>query len=557
MSQAKTFLELWFAYSPSFRLSLFTRNSSGILLNWWLVVYYHLMHYTAFALLTLLFASIAFGQDNQVQFSQEEQQWIAEHPVIEFGYEPNWPPYEIYEDGEYKGIVGDYVLLLEEATGIDFVPIPNITWEESFKQLGTGEINMVPCAGITKERKQNFLITDPHILDPLVVVTRQNFRPIKGVADLAGSKVALPQSYYTFDLIENDYPDLNITAYSSPKECLRAVSTGETDAFIGSLGVTSYYINHNGFTNLKVSASTPYVDSRFGLAVTKDWGTFKDIAQKVFDNITPQEKNEIRNKWISVRYEHTTNNDELIEIVVYISLGAFGLLLLFYMWNRTLKREIDKRKTTENQLEISLDQIKKQNEEKGVLLKEIHHRVKNNLQIVTSILRLQANKSEDEKIVKSLAEASERVHSISLIHGMIFENESLAKINLKNYLNKLIQEISSSFGENVQSTIRVQSENQELDMKSLVPLALIFNELITNSLKYAFQDQEDGSIDIEVNQDSDQLKVNYRDNGTWVPPSSHSGFGLSLIDIFTEQLEGSYTTNTENGTVYFFKFTLV
>jgi len=88
----------------------------------------------------------------QVDFSEKEQTWLKEHPVINFGYEADWPPYEIYTNSEYIGIVGDYVKLIEEYTGVDMNPIPGITWGQTISKLKSGEIHVVPIAGITEDR---------------------------------------------------------------------------------------------------------------------------------------------------------------------------------------------------------------------------------------------------------------------------------------------------------------------------------------------------------------------------------------------------------------------
>lgn len=506
-----------------------------------------------FALVLFPFTSLAIGQD--IIFTNEEKEWINAHPIVHHGYEPNWPPYEIYEDGKYTGIVGDYVSIIEERTGIDFVPIPNITWEESLNKLKTGEINVVACAGITPEREKYLYFTKPYITDPLVIITRKDYPFIGGITDLEGINISLPKNYYTKELLQADYPEYRILEYNSIKESLEALSRGETDAFIGSLGVVSYYINHNGFTNLKIAAPTPYKDTKIGFAVTKDWKTLRDIAQKVFDSISQKEKNKIRENWISVRYEHSYDNAILLKLSLFILLPALFILFLIIVWNRTLKKEIRKRKSTESTLEETLFKVNRQNEEKEVLLNETHHRIKNNLQIVSSILNLQSKTTNNKEVLNSILEAGERVHSIARIHEMIYNTANLGDVNIEKYLKSLIKDLFNLYvNEKDKISYSIKSEFETFNTKTSVPLALIFNELVTNSLKYAFTEKENGEISIQIKNVDDKIEIIYKDNGTWKPPDkTAAGFGETLVEIFTEQLEGSYHKDTSQGTQYTFK----
>lgn len=196
------------------------------------------------------------------------------------------------------------------------------------------------------------------------------------------------------------------------------------------------------------------------------------------------------------------------------------------------------------------------NEEKTVMLKEIHHRVKNNLQVITSLLRLQSNEIDDAKTKHHLADSVNRVSAMAMIHEKMYQSENLTKIDLKVYLNSLIQDLITSYAEkknNIQ--VKIDSNLDRLDPKSLVPLALIFNELVSNSIKHAFNEKEFGEINIEAKKTKEgSIIINYRDNGRWSSPEKESSFGLEMIETFTEQLDGNVRRFADNGTVYQFSF---
>lgn len=507
-----------------------------------------------YIILFILLSTCSFMFAQSIEFTPEEAQWIKEHPVINFGYEPKWSPYEIYENGEYTGIVGDYVKRIELETGIDMVPIPNMTWDESLRGLKSGAIKMVPCCAITPEREEYLLFTDLYVDDPMVIVTRSDYKYIGGLEDLNGHTIALPKSYYTSEIIGDDYPGINILELEGVEDCLRALSFGKSDAFVGNLGVISYHINNNGFTNLKIAAPTRYKRNGIAMAFTKDWVIFRDICNKVIRSISFKERAKIRNTWISVRYEHGIQWETIAKWSVIIGVFLIALFGQFYYWNKNLRKENKLRSSVEKKLRESLLIINKQHDEKVILLQEIHHRIKNNLQIVTSIMNLRSSTVDDEFVKNILAEAIERVNSIALIHDKIYNSNEFNDIVVKDYIESLVMEIVSNlYHQDIKTEINSNISN--LKMNTLVPVALILTELLTNSTKYGLKNIENPILKIDFNLVDDKLKLRYFDNGQWIENVNSGNFGTSLINSLTQQLNGDYKLNKSiDGTEYLFSF---
>ncbi|MFT5777151.1 MAG: two-component sensor histidine kinase/ABC-type amino acid transport substrate-binding protein [Crocinitomicaceae bacterium] len=503
----------------------------------------------------LLASMVCRAQGNY--FSDEEVAWIKKHSIIEHGYEPNWPPYEIYSDDTYTGIVGDYLSIIERETGIDFVPIKNISWAESIKGLESGEIKFVPSCAITPERSEFLEFTSVIVSDPLVIVTARDGDFIGNLNYLEKKKVALPKNYYTIELIAEQHPSIIIVEKETILDCLNAVSTGECEAFIGSLGVVSYYINYNGYTNLKIAAPTKLEDVKIAMACTKDWSILSGILQKTLDRIPQEEQNEIRQRWISVRYEYGISSGDLWN---YILLGLALIVLIigfFIYWNRKLRKEINKRREVETRLSQSFVEISEQSQERKILLQEIHHRVKNNLQIVSSMIKLQAYQSDENNEPFDYGRTIDRINAISLIHDMIYKSENVNVENVESYLSALLQEIITAHSSTEKVSFTITNNDVYIDLKTLVPIAIILNELVVNSLKHAFDEDEHGILSITVNKRDDRtILIGYCDNGTWKKGPLTNGFGSSLIDIFTEQLDGNYTLDTTSGACYKFEFKL-
>ena len=494
----------------------------------------------------------------QVDFSEKEQTWLNEHPVINFGYEADWPPYEIYTNGEYTGIVGDYVKLIEEYTGVDMNPIPGITWGETVSKLKSGEIHVVPIAGITEDRKEYLNFTKPYVSDPLVIVTRNNFQFISGLADLEGKKVCLPKGYYTIDIIKKDFPKIEIATSNSVKNCLLNVSTSRADAFVGSLSVVSYYINTIGFANLKIASPTHYEYTQMGFAVTKDWEVFRDIVQKIFDNIPKEKHNEIKNKWISVRYDHGVDKEKAEEYLIYGGIGLVIILLSFYIWNKTLRKQIKNRKKAESELNKSLELIRQKNSEKEVLLKEIHHRVKNNLQIVHSLLNMQTREVINKDALIILEEGKARIKAMALVHQVLYQSDDLSKVDINSYVESLMKSIIN-VNQNSTKDIKVFTDASDisLDLDKVIPLGLMLNELLTNSYKHAFKGRDSGMIHLFIKKENNIYFFEYKDNGIGMDNLNildYKSLGMRLISRLSNQLNTQAVLKNDNGFTVSFSF---
>ena len=198
--------------------------------------------------------------------------------------------------------------------------------------------------------------------------------------------------------------------------------------------------------------------------------------------------------------------------------------------------------------------VNSQSNEKTVLLQEIHHRVKNNLQVISSLIRLQSHETEDVK-AKVLFETSvNRIQAMALIHEKMYQGEDLSKINLEEYLDGLAKDIFRTYSTKTKIKFNIESDLEILGNRTIVPLALIFNELITNSLKHAFDGFEEGEIILKIKLgEKDYFTLEYCDTGIWKDKIKTTCFGTELIETFTDQLDGTVNrVSNEKGTCYTF-----
>lgn len=216
-------------------------------------------------------------------------------------------------------------------------------------------------------------------------------------------------------------------------------------------------------------------------------------------------------------------------------------------------RDITERKKAERQIKKSL-------EEKEILLKEIHHRVKNNMQIISSLLRLQAANVKDEKILEVFNEIHGRIRSMSLLYEMLYQSKDLARVNFSEYIKRLTSHLISMNQPKVTvSSLKIDVSDVHLDIKSAIPCGLIITELISNSLKHAFPNGRKGEIAIEMHPNKgEKYKLVVSDNGVGFPQDldfrQTKSLGMRLVVDLVNQLKGTIELRREKGTEFRIEF---
>lgn len=192
------------------------------------------------------------------------------------------------------------------------------------------------------------------------------------------------------------------------------------------------------------------------------------------------------------------------------------------------------------------------NAENELLLKEIHHRVKNNLEMVSSLLKLQSVKTKDEAAKDVMQASQNRVQSMGIIHQKLYQGENLGSIEMLDYFKNLSENIIDAYGANDRVEVSYDMQAIDLDVDTAVPIGLIVNELLTNSLKYAFPEDRNGKIQLSLQElDKNQLQLVVADNGIGQSEGSTpkgTGFGSQLVQLLTSQLQGSMQADYSGGT---------
>jgi PAS domain S-box-containing protein len=198
--------------------------------------------------------------------------------------------------------------------------------------------------------------------------------------------------------------------------------------------------------------------------------------------------------------------------------------------------------------------------EKELILKEVHHRIKNNMNTLSSLLSLQAGTIPEPEVIRALEDARSRIHSMSLLYDKLYRSTDYSELSIREYLSSLVDDILENFPNNQKCTIEKKLQDFELDAKHLQPLGIIINELITNIMKYAFKDRETGLITVVATKSDRHIAVSVQDNGVGIPESvsfdGSTGFGLQLVQALTQQLKGTIRIERTDGTRIIVEFDL-
>lgn len=220
---------------------------------------------------------------------------------------------------------------------------------------------------------------------------------------------------------------------------------------------------------------------------------------------------------------------------------------------RALQQEVKIRTVSQARVQALL-------EEKEMILREVHHRIKNNMSTVSSLLRLQSSLHDDVRVTTALDDALQRVQSMMLLYEKLYQSEDVNLMALDEYVVPLMKNAIGVFPNGQRITLHTEIVPIKLNPKLLSELGIILNELITNAMKHAFRTGEAGEIALIASWRDKKLTLEFSDNGCGLPgtltPETSSGFGMQVITLLVQQLSGSLTVERSHGTRFIFQFPL-
>ncbi len=292
-----------------------------------------------------------------LNLSDEEKAWLAQHPEIRLGIDPDWAPFEYRdEQGVYSGMASDYIRLLSERLGVKLVAKSGLSWSEVIEQAQQRQLDILPAVMKSPQRAEYLNFTAPYLDFPMVIITRSGDSFVASLDDLVGRRVAVVRGYVTQDILENNHPELSLELVANNGEGLQAVALGEVDAYVGNLAAISYAIERRGLTNLRVAAPTPY-SFPLGMGVRNDWPELITILDKAIASIEPEIARSIRGHWMSVEVKQGIDPVALTKTLAPIVIAVALVLIVVIRTNRRLRSEVNERMRVAEELRLNEERL--------------------------------------------------------------------------------------------------------------------------------------------------------------------------------------------------------
>lgn len=512
-----------------------------------------------------------------IELTPEEQAFIAQHPVIRLGVDPNFVPYEFFDtDGVYKGITADYIALICERTGLNMQVQEGLTWTEAYEKAVQGELDALPCVAQTAERERYFLFSDTYFTFQRAVFINEEAKGLNEFKDLYGKTVAVQMNSSHHSYL-TQFVEIKLSLYPTVEAGLRAVSHGTELAFVGNMATSSYLARQNGITNLKYFTITPAAgdaSQKLHFAVRKDWPELVSILNKAIASITREERTTINNKWVDV--EGTLDYQDVLR-GVGVGVGVLALVVaVSYLWIIRLRKEVAKRKKAQEELILAKEEAEQANQVKSLFLARMSHEIRTPLNAIMGMAYL-IKKTDltatQNSYLDKLAQAARTM--LGTINDILdFSKIEAGKITIERIsfdMDKLLQKIV-----NIES-VKVEEQGIELLLEKDPGLPSFFfgdplrlEQILLNLVNNAVKFTEHGQVKVvvrpaAVQTEPQSIEFIVSDTGIGMSPEQlehlfvpfdqgdssisrrfgGSGLGLSIVKCLVELMNGEISVTSE------------
>jgi signal transduction histidine kinase/CheY-like chemotaxis protein len=493
----------------------------------------------------------------ELVLTSQEKEWLKHHQVIKVGVDASWQPFDyVNEHNEHLGIASEYIQYIQEKLGIE-VQIVSGVWSDVLQKAKHKQIDMLACVANTPQRRDFLLFTNEYLNIKTVIITKNSNNSVFNINNLRGKSVAIAKGNFVQDLIQKQYPQIELKLYNSNEEALKAVALGDAHAHIGNIATATYFIEKNMLTNLKIVAELESFTHKLSIGIRDDWEIFRQIVQKVLNTMTKEQKEEIYAHWI--KFDKPMINYDL---VWKVSLGFVFIILLVLLWVRRQKQIIKEKEAhqkellrLQKELKNALKQAQDATKAKSDFLSNMSHEIRtpmNSILGFTEILSQEVSNHSHKNYLNTIKTASKT------LLGIINDILDLSKIEAGKLqlsysamsLNHVIKESESIFSDKLQQ--KGLSLDFELD-EHLPPYVLMdelrFRQILLNLLSNAIKFTNQGGIKVstqvtftEPTHSTFDLTLSVSDTGVGI----QSDYLNKIFDYF-EQINDETQFSASNG----------
>ena len=522
----------------------------------------------------------------EIELTDKEIAWLADHKIIRLGVDPSSPPFEFIDEGNlYQGIASDYVRLINGRLGTKMERVQGLSWLQVIEGINNRSVDVLPAASRTPARERTMSFTQAYSELPVVVLTRDDYPFVAGLEDLTARMVALVNGFAVTELAMAQVPKIVQYEVATALEALQAVSLGHAEATVMNLAVATHLLKRHNLANIKVAAPAGIELPGLSFAVRKDWPELVGILNKVLGSITPEEESAINAKWIAVRFEHVTDRSALIRLGTQVGGVALVIVLVIFIWNRRLQKEVRQRKLAESDMEAAKNEAERLTQAKSDFIAVISHEIRTPMNGVLGMARLltetQLDKEQSE-CVDTVVESGEAL--LTIIDDLL----DISKIDAgKLEIESLPFLVNEVVGHAI-ALMKSRADEKGLPLSSVIdaqipdvvvgdPLRIrqIMLNLISNSVKFT----DEGSVTVEARLDSQTdtaaiLSFIVTDTGKGISPEAQktlffdydqgsatvarkyggTGLGLAICRRLADMMDGEITVESAVGKGSTFRF---
>ncbi|MET0073501.1 MAG: transporter substrate-binding domain-containing protein [Candidatus Thiodiazotropha lotti] len=288
-----------------------------------------------------------------LKLTVEQREWLKQIGKLRVGIDTAWDPIEfVDENGVYQGLSSDYVSYFSRVLNLQTEVKKDLTWQEVMDAARNHQLDLLPALVDTPERREFLNFTQPYLDFPFVIFVGDKQPFVNGLEDFIGRKIGVVKGYVAEEYLKQDYPGIELILVPSAFDGLKRLALSEIDGYVGNLTVGSHLIRKNGLTNIKVGAPTPY-HYQLSVGVRKDWPILVEILDQAIRSMTEKQKNEIQQRWMSIRYDVTVDYTTVWRVIGV----ALSVVLVFVIWLLRLRRKHQLAKQNEAQLNLIINTV--------------------------------------------------------------------------------------------------------------------------------------------------------------------------------------------------------